>query len=147
MKRDFVQRPSVLRKGEMVWNLKRVGLDWTQAGQPEKLWLTHYWKCSRTGLMGLWATWFSKRCPWPWHWGWNQISLKMHSNLKGYIILWLHYPMILQFYNRSNEVHNEKHTGQIWVISSLGYRVCNLCVIFWNLIQPWPCDMAPDICD
>lgn len=30
MERDFVQRPGMLRKAEIVGNLKRVGLDWTR---------------------------------------------------------------------------------------------------------------------
>jgi len=47
----------------------RVVRHWTDC--PEKMWLPPHWKCSRSGWMGLWATWSGGRCPCPWQGGWN----------------------------------------------------------------------------
>jgi len=33
---------------------------------PERWWMPHPWKHSRSGWMGLWATWSSWRCPYSW---------------------------------------------------------------------------------
>lgn len=62
-------------------------------GCPEKLWLSHLWKCSNPAWMRLWAIWDSEKCPWPWQEGWNSVIFKVPSNQN--ILLWLNYPQIL----------------------------------------------------
>jgi len=39
----------------------RVVKHWT--GWPERWWMPYPWKHSRSGWMGLWATWWCWRCP------------------------------------------------------------------------------------
>ena len=54
----------ILGRNSLLWGLWDTG-----RGFPEKLWMFAFWKCSRPGWMGLWATWSSGRCPCPWQGG------------------------------------------------------------------------------
>ena len=63
----------------------------TGTGCPEKLWMSHTWKCSRPGWMGLGATWSSGRCPCPWQRVVTRLSLRF---LPTQAILWFYDSMI-----------------------------------------------------
>lgn len=53
--------------------------------RPEKMWMPHPWKGSKPGWMGLWASWFSGRCPYPWHGGWKEMIFNVN-----FVILWFY---------------------------------------------------------
>lgn len=55
------------------------------------LWMSHRWKCSRSGCMGLWVTWSSERCLCQWQAEWIRWYLKglfQPKPLYDIIILW-----------------------------------------------------------
>jgi len=56
---------------------------WT--GCPEKLWMPHPWRNSRTGWIGLWAAWTGGWQPYPRQGSWNRVIFKILS--KTYAIL------------------------------------------------------------
>lgn len=85
----------------MVLNRKRLELDWKEEvlhdengealewATQRKLWMLHPWLCSRSGWMGLWATWPIGRCPCPCQWGWTRPSLEILSTPNHLIMLLL----------------------------------------------------------
>lgn len=51
------------------------------------LWMSHAWKRSRPGLMGLCATWSNERWPCSWQGGWNKVVFKVFANPNYFVIL------------------------------------------------------------
>jgi len=101
MDKDYLPRPEATGQGVTVLNWKRVGLDSTEGrnflkwglwgtgtGCPEKLCMSHHWKCSRPGWMGLWVTCSTGRCPCSWQEVWISWPLKVPSNSNHSMIQW-----------------------------------------------------------
>ena len=66
-------RLDIRKKFFMMW----VRRHWNRL--PHQLWMSHFWKCSKSGWLGLWATWSRERCPFPWQRGWTSRTLKAPS--------------------------------------------------------------------
>ena len=74
-------------KEELVWSWWEHGKqNWGKAEWVGVV--SHPWKHSRSGWMGLWKTWLSWRCPYSLQGGWTRWSLKVPSNTNYCEILW-----------------------------------------------------------
>lgn len=56
-------------------------------GFPEKLWISHLWRCSRPGWMGLWTPWSGESCP---ALGRTRWPLKVPSKPKYSMVPWFY---------------------------------------------------------
>ena len=79
-----------------VWNSQQ-SQEQVGTGCPERWEMSHPWKHSRPGWTGLWATWSSWRCPCSLQGHWTRWSLKVASNSKHSVSLWVYDSMILSF--------------------------------------------------
>lgn len=78
-------------EGRFGWDISKKSLTVrvidTGTGCPEKMLMSHPWKCSRPGGMELGATWPGGRCPCPWH----VVGIRWSSgSLPTPAILWFH---------------------------------------------------------
>jgi len=71
------------------WGSTSLFWEWqsTGTGSPERLWMPHPWKHSRSGWMGPWATWLSFRCFCSVQQSWTRWPLRF---LSAWMILWFH---------------------------------------------------------
>ena len=79
-------------QGSKTQHLPIIFLQWgwwnPGTGCPEEWSMPHPWKHSRSGWMGLWATWCSWRCPCSWQGDWMRWPLKVPANPNYSTILW-----------------------------------------------------------
>ena len=119
----MVHLDSIVERNSVLW--WRWGI---RKDCPEKLWMSHPWKCSRPGWMGPWAAWSSGRCPCPWQGNWNKMLFKVSSSPNHSKILWFcDYNSVLKSHKIPSSVLRH-HINYVFTHLFSGWVVSRYCL-------------------